>query len=505
MASQSDDDVFEKLKRKTDEKELAQQRAESEARVRSVQAKSGQRNAELIGSNSTLPVTISSIEVLQAQHTRRGFLERIFNPILHKNRDGSTLNDALVDMGSAYRTLQKFDIFQEPIAMYYDKPDKTDPSTSATDLAVYFYAKEKSRYTINTGTEAGHDEGSAFLNVILRNLFGGAESFNAHASIGTRTRSSYSANFETPILSNPDLKWEVGGLASSTIKSFASHEELLKGGSTKLKYLTPGGHRHEFGYSGYWRQLTGLAEGASPSVRQDAGDSFKSSIHHTWINERRDNPLMPSKGYLIKTVAEIAGLGALKGDVAFTKLEAETAAAIPLPAGISFTAGLRGGVLYPLTLAGQQSPSQSRLNDRFQLGGPTDVRGFRLGGLGPRDGTDSIGGDVYAAGGASLLFPIPKLGPESPIRLQAFINGGRLLGLQSPKSDEPLDSQAVSKCVKSTIAELQNGIPSCAAGLGLVYAHPVARFELNFSLPLYIRKGEEGRKGLQFGVGVSFL
>ena len=44
-----------------------------------------------------------------------------------------------------------------------------------------------------------------------------------------------------------------------------------------------------------------------------------------------------------------------------------------------------------------------------------------------------------------------------------------------------------------------------AAGFGIVYAHPVARFELNFGLPLIMRRGEEGRKGLQFGVGLNFL
>ena len=68
-----------------------------------------------------------------------------------------------------------------------------------------------------------------------------------------------------------------------------------------------------------------------------------------------------------------------------------------------------------------------------------------------------------------------------------------------------MNSQEVARSVKSTIQELQNGLPSCTAGLGLVYAHPVARFELNFSLPLVIRRGEEGRKGLSFGVGIDFM
>lgn len=223
---------------------------------------------------------------------------------------------------------------------------------------------------------------------------------------------------------------------------------------------------------------------------------------------------MPSRGYLLKTVTEIAGLGPLKGDVAFGKFELESQAAVPIPipgvkgeSGISFTAGLRGGLLYPLTLGGQPAPSQSRINDRFQLGGPTDVRGFRLSGLGPREGQDALGGDVYAAGGASLLFPIPRMGKDTPLRFQTFINAGRLLSLKDTRQDkeQAMSSNDVQSSFKQTVDELSNGLPSTAAGFGLVYAHPAARFEVNFSLPLVMRKGEEGRKGLSFGVGLSFL
>ena len=276
------------------------------------------------------------------------------------------------------------------------------------------------------------------------------------------------------------------------------------------------GHRHEFAYSGFWRQVTGLAEKASPSVRNDAGDSFKSSLTHTWTNDTRDIPMLPSKGYLLKTISELAGVGPLKGDVAFGKFELESQAAVPIPipgilgeSGISFTAGLRGGLLYPLTLYGQPDPSQSRTNDRFQLGGPTDVRGFRLSGLGPRDGQDAVGGDLYAAGGASLLLPFPRVGKDTPLRFQIFANGGRLLALKDTRPNEsreqPMSSSDVSSSVMQTVTELANGLPSCAAGFGLVYAHPAARFEVNFSLPLVLRKGEEGRKGVSFGVGLSFM
>ncbi|EMC92812.1 hypothetical protein BAUCODRAFT_96136 [Baudoinia panamericana UAMH 10762] len=516
-SSPLDEGVFAQLRQQVDPKAIEQREKEINERIHAQYEKSQQRQAELIGINATKPITISSVRVLHATHTRHGFLERIFHPILSHNRQSAyTLQEALQEVGSAVDKLNRLDIFQQPISTYIDKPDQTEPSSTPTDHAVFISAKERGRYTIKTGTEAGTAEGSAYINAQLRNIFGGAESLNANASLGTRTRSAYSANFATPILSNPDLKWELGGLVSSTLKPWASHEEVLKGGNTRITWHPSRTSRHELMYSGLWRQVTGLAEKASATVRADAGDSFKSSLAHIWTLDTRDVPMMPSRGFLLKTNTEVAGLGPLRGDVAFGKFQLESQAAIPIPipgiqgdSGVSFTAGLRGGLLYPLTPGGQQQPTNSRINDRFQLGGPTDVRGFRLGGLGPHDGQDAVGGDVFAAGGASLLLPLPRVGKDTPLRLQAFVNVGRLLALKGAgsqdRSSQSEGSQQPQGDLMATMQEFTKELPSAAAGVGLVYAHPAARFELNFSLPLVVRKGEEGRKGLSFGVGLEFL
>lgn len=429
------------------------------------------------------------------------------------------------------------DIFQHPITISLDRPSPTDPSTIPTEIDFYINVREKSRLLLKTGTDVGNAEGSAYVNAIGRNVFGGAESVNLNASLGTRTRSAYQASFDTPILSNPDFRWEFGGLASSTTKTWASHDEVLKGGWTKLRWLTSNGSRHELAYNGIWRQLTSLAPNASPTIRNDAGDSVKSSLTHSWSLDRRDNPYLPSRGFFSKSTLELAGWGPLKGDVGFGKAELEAQGAVPVPlpfvkgeSGIALTAGVRTGLLYPLALSGEgQTDAQpSRLNDRFQLGGPTDVRGFRLSGLGPRDGPDAVGGDVYAAGSANLFVPLPRVGADKPFRLQAFITGGRLLALPSSssststskKNDDDDNNRSGGKpsssssrqagndfkaTVVSAARDLTDGWPSTSAGIGLVYAHPVARFELNFSLPLVLRQGEEGRKGLQFGVGINML
>jgi outer membrane protein insertion porin family len=411
----------------------------------------------------------------------------------------------------------------------------TAPPTDRTDLDISIRVKEKSRLVFSAGTDFGNAEGSAYTNAVARNIFGGAETLTVNASTGTRTRSAYNAVFSTPLNGNPDLRLSVEALRSATQKPWASHEERLTGANLRLAWVTQpsstrgeGGDSHALAFSTVWRQLTSLATTASPTVRADAGDSLKSSITHTFTRDRRDNPLLPQRGYLLRSITELAGWGPLQGDVCFAKTELEASGALPVPiannkdSGVSLGAGLRVGVLYPLptgyALTGKAMPS--RINDRFQLGGPTDVRGFKIGGLGPHDGADAVGGDVFAAGGVSMLVPLPRTaGADSPLRLQLFANAGRLVAVTPPRrrgtskvegsgdgeTAMAMDSRTVFNGVKSAVGELVNGLPSMAAGVGLVYAHPVARFELNFSLPLALRKGEEGRKGLQVGVGINFL
>ncbi|PYH81434.1 Yip1-domain-containing protein [Aspergillus uvarum CBS 121591] len=511
--SVDDGDIFERLQQRTDPKVQEEQQKAVNERVRAIYEKAQNRLGELIDQNSTLPCVISSVQVHGARHTRRSFLEQIFNPLLSSNQTRPyTLSEALQEVSARADKLGRFDVFQQPISVYLDQSSLADPQTGLPSIDVLLSVKEKSRVLLKTGTDLGNTEGSAYGNLLWRNMFGGAENLNLNASLGTRTRSAYQATFDTPLFSDPDFRLELGGIASATQKSWASHEEVLKGGWSKLRWISSSGHHHEFGYNGFWRQMTGLSENASSTVRADAGDSVKSSVFHSWTKDRRDNALLPSRGYYAKAFNELAGWGPLKGDVSFWKSEIETQAAVPVPipglkgdSGVSFTTGFRAGLLYPLGLDSDSRPQLSRVNDRFLLGGPTDVRGFRLCGLGPHDGADAVGGDVYAAGSANLLLPLPRVGADKPFRLQAFVNGGRLLPLRTADKNVPTSSGEVKDAMVSTISELVNGLPSVAAGVGLVYAHPVARFELNFSLPLVLRKGEEGRKGLQLGIGINFL
>ncbi|KAF4981447.1 hypothetical protein FZEAL_2735 [Fusarium zealandicum] len=513
-------DPFKKLH--SDTSSLLQE-AESKPEFQHEQEEAKQRRmAQLIGDQQLAPMTVNEIRVHGAINTRTDFLNPLFQPLVSdEHNSSSTVGEVIDKLRIASNKLDGLQIFQPLPELFLTSAQQTDPSTSPTDVNVDIRVKELSRFKLQTGTDVGNGEGSAYGSLLWRNMFGGAEMLTLNAKAGTRTRSAYSANLSTPVSSNPDLRLSLEGVASAAEKPWASHEEVLKGGTLSFSWLNTERDTQSVEYSGVWRQITGLGGGASPTVRADTGDTLKSAIKHTFYRERRDNPQLPQTGYMLRSGLEIAGFGPLAGDVAFSKGELEVGGAVPVPlpgireqTGISIGGGLRLGMLCPLPLGydfgGKMRPS--RLNDRFQLGGPTDVRGFKLGGLGPHDGQDSVGGDVFAAGSVNMLLPVPYKGPDSGLRFQLFANGGRLVALKNNDSKsasgaatQGLDGSAVGRGMTNAVGELFNGIPSLAAGVGLVYAHPVARFELNFSLPLALRKGETATKGLQVGVGINFL
>ncbi|KAF4989929.1 hypothetical protein FDECE_14543 [Fusarium decemcellulare] len=497
--------------------------AESKPEFQHKQEEARQRRmAQLMGDQMSAPMTVNEIRVHGAVNTRNDFLDPLFQPLVSDVQNaGSTVGDVVGKLRVVSNKLDALQIFQPQPQLFLNSAQQTDPSTSPTDVNVDIRVKELSRFKLQTGTDVGNGEGSAYGSLLWRNMFGGAEMLTLNAKAGTRTRSAYSANFSAPVASNPDLRLSLEGLASAAEKPWASHEEVLKGGTLRLSWLNAERDTQSVEYSGVWRQITGLGESASSTVRADAGDSIKSSIKHTFYRERRDNPQLPQDGYMLRSSLEVAGVGPLAGDVAFSKGELEVAGALPVPlpgirdrTGVSIGGGLRLGMLCPLPL-GYEFGSKirpSRINDRFQLGGPTDVRGFKLGGLGPHDGLDSVGGDIFAAGSVNMLLPVPYKGPDSGLRFQLFANGGRLVALKNTSSKsaggaatQGIDASAVRNGMVNAVGELFNGVPSLAAGVGLVYAHPVARFELNFSLPLALRKGEASTKGLQVGVGINFL
>jgi outer membrane protein insertion porin family len=126
---------------------------------------------------------------------------------------------------------------------------------------------------------------------------------------------------------------------------------------------------------------------------------LKSSISHTFVRDRRDDSFLPTKGYHLRLTQELSGVGSL-GDTKFFKNEIEASVAHQygggeilrdeegnikaVAPGYVLSLSARGGLLATL------NDKEASITDRFMLGGPLSIRGFRTCGIGPRDKSRSL-------------------------------------------------------------------------------------------------------------------
>jgi len=366
----------------------------------------------------------------------------------------------------------------------------------------FFSTKERPRFFLKTSTEVGNSEGNASATSRIRNVFGGGETFEANVSFGTKTRRSFHATFTAPINRTLDAHGELSIFALDRDNtSYMSATETLRGARAVLRRGAIGARagQHEFGYEATLRHIGGLKPTASLSVRTSAGTSTKSSLFHTWTSDTRDNAILGTRGLRTQLRHELAGLG---GGATFYKAEGSLNASRVLYPGLLFSLGARAGFLRPLGDADGSSGTAPTLSDRFQLGGPTNLRMFRANSLGPRDDADSLGGDVFWAAGASLITHLPRK-PHWPVKAHAFLNAGQLESLHRPHQGER-EGHAAGPALQSSIAAAL-AQPSVSAGVGLIYHLDPVRVELNFGVPLAARASDGTRKGVQVGIGLEFL
>ncbi|EPX73056.1 SAM complex subunit Sam50 [Schizosaccharomyces octosporus yFS286] len=444
--------------------------------------------SEILTENSTLPVGISSIRVAGAYNTRAGFLQKALQSCVDPSAKTIKSRPLLDTLNNIQETTGKLMAF----GIYESANIKIDRASSAVsgenDLDVIIQVKEKPRLFFETGTDVGNVEGNVHANVLARNLFGGAEFLSGNVSYGTRNRATMSAKFETPVNASPATRLRVLGYSNvRDNKAISSHELITRGLSVSLQHQDRFHGLHELSQNFFWRQVTRLSEFASPSIRLQAGDTIKQSLAYSYVMDTRDHPTLPSRGNYVRALMELAGLGPVTGDARFLKSELWHQYAVSLNRAQSVTLAVssRLGAIKPL----DESPIL--LCDRFTLGGSTSLRGFSEDRLGPKDGKDSLGGSAYLALSTSLLFPLPKLDASKPFRMQVFANAGGLTNLDARNPLNTYKSIMMRPCVST--------------GLGLVYASPAARFELNFTIPIAVTGGDVGRKGLQLGAGIEFM
>ncbi|GAA5945005.1 SAM complex subunit SAM50 [Sporobolomyces koalae] len=465
--------------------------------------------AEIIHDNLDVPLRLNSIRFLGAKTTRPGFLSQIVAPYLvpipppaflastfptpsTSSPSNQTLKSLLQTTRQLTDHLERLDIFRPgSITPTIVKSDSVLSHKDEVDLV--FNVQEQPKYFVRTSTDVGDGEGNATGTAKIRNAFGGGETIEANVSFGTRTKSAFQVKFDTPVNASPSTRFDLSVFsAERDLNYFASCNESTKGFLARLRTLSPFGS-HEFAYEAVLRQIGQVAPSASMSVRDSAGPSVKSAVSHTFTRDSRDDPFIATRGFYLKLKQEYAGLG---GDANFLKSEHESSISRSLGNGYSVSFGTRSGLLFPATEPQSSSsttprPSNVLLSDRFHLGGPTSVRMLRPNTLGPRDNRDYVGGTAYWAMGASLITPVRASWPS--FKGHVFVNAGKLVDTSS-SARQP-----------SSLKRLFNQPPSITTGFGLLYRHSLVRVEVNVGVPIVAAQGEGVVKGVQFGLGLSFL
>lgn len=431
----------------------------------------------LFSENTTYPIRVKNVQVTNGEHFRDLFLALLLLPLL--SRDLYTLADFVGAIDSSYQTLQKHQVLQNCLVLLHPLPRRPWAKSRTLEVVPVFNLLPQKRFFAKTGTNVGNGEGDGYIQFQLRNMFGGAENLVFDAVTGTKTPSSYLLDYSQPVLNSARYLWNTLVYVNTRKLDALQSSVDTKGITTKIQTRYDSPLNYSLSLENCWRSMSNHGS-RSLQVMAQLANTYKSSLLLNVQYDTRDNHVLPLTGHFARLGLEQSGLFAWNS-VAYSKLLWESQLALRLNEHHSALFSTRAGALFN-TLGGG-----SNVLDRFNCGGPNDVRSFSLHGLGPKDNNSSLGGDYFVSGGLSLISKIPRIAADSNFKLHQFVNVGKLFG-------------TTEELRKSLFKDYSVGI-----GSGILYNHPMARFELNFVLPICASSTDSVRKGLQYGVGVSFL
>lgn len=306
------------------------------------------------------------------------------------------------------------------------------------------------------------------------NLFGYGKTLSLDAQVGGVTK-ALSLNYRDPYFFGTNWLFDVSLYAHD--RDYRDFERAARGISLGV------GRRIK-----RYFQVRVFQEFSQQDVHNVRGDAqlVLSETERTIVStgvglswDKRNNYLDPTKGFLLSTSVEYAGLFA--GNTDFIKYNATAKSWIPFWKSTYFAARANYGLLH-LIDAGDDLV----VEERFFLGGPNTLRGFRYRRVGPRRPTDT-GGYVIIGGVqqilASLDFVVP-LSKTVGLKAVAFFDIGNAF-------DQDEFSFNPSNLRKD-------------AGFGIRWISPLGPMKLDIGFPIGERLRDEAKYEVQFTIGNLF-
>lgn len=167
-------------------------------------------------------------------------------------------------------------------------------------------------------------------------------------------------------------------------------------------------------------ELFDVVSTAHPTILAESGSRSKSSLSTVLTRDTRDSFILPGKGYKIELWSEVAGGPALGGDTDIYKWGLNGQIHFTMPWWEKNILSFDGstGVVEEWDNA-----NRVPIFDKFFLGGPGSVRGFRFRDVGPKDpsGGEPIGGKTMAYLQAEYSIPVMEW-----VRFATFADVGQV-------------------------------------------------------------------------------
>jgi outer membrane protein insertion porin family len=343
---------------------------------------------------------------------------------------------------------------------YFKKTDITNNPGSAPDKTVIAAnVEEQSTGEFSVGVGFSTTDGPlADISIRERNLMGRGQDLRIGTTVA-RFNQQVDLSFTEPYFLERNLAAGADLFAiNQDNQLFAQFNQVTYGGALRVGYQITEPLRQTLKYTLRQDTINHVASTASRFIQEEAGTRVTSSVGQVLLYDKRDNRLDPTSGYFAQIATDFAGVAT----------------------GVRYVRGvLTAGYYYPLAPDYVLSFSTEsgyihgwgadivRIEDRFFVGGD-NLRGFQIGGIGPRDLAtgDALGGNMYYTGSVSLSFPL-GLPQEFGLAGRVFSDFGSLFGV---------DEQGAS------IADPH--FLRVSTGVGVSWKSPLGPIRLDLGLPV---------------------
>lgn len=365
---------------------------------------------------------------------------------------------------------------------FFEKVDISAAPGSAPDKTnLEVQVVEQSTGDISFG--AGYSTTSGVLGDISlkeRNLLGKGQELRLGLSIGTLSTLVDLSFTEPYFLDRPMAAGFDIFRTSNDRQNVANYSDASIGFALRAGWAYTEHTRQTVRYTLRQTNIYNVQPWASYIVQLNAGLSTVSEVSETVAWDTRDTRLNTTKGLLVRNSMAVAGL------IGTEQYYRTTADAVYYQTIIEdFVASIGGtvGAVFPY------NGSSLRLNNLFFIGGDT-LRGFMVGGIGPRDSNtgDALGGTYFYTGTTELSFPV-GLPKELGILGKAFVDVGSLWGLGGPA--------AYSNTV------LTSNTMRVSSGLGVQWISPFGPIRIDYAFPL-VKDPWDKTENIRFSFGTRF-